>query len=41
VSFAQCHSLSVIRVETMLETQDLKREIDGLADRLGKAQDYL
>ncbi|WP_448562441.1 peptide chain release factor 2 [Trichothermofontia sp.] len=25
----------------MLETQDLKREIDVLADRLGKAQDYL
>ncbi len=33
--------VSVIEFDTMLETQDLKRDLELLAERLGKAQDYL
>jgi hypothetical protein len=33
--------LSSLDSVSMLDTQDLKREIELLAERLGKTQDYL
>jgi hypothetical protein len=34
-------SLDSVSMVSMLDTQDLKREIELLTERLGKTQDYL